>query len=339
MTVYPNANQIQKLITQAQRIVVIQADNPDADSLASSLALESILEEIGKEVVLYCGVTIPSYLHYLQGWGRVQAELPAHFDLSIIVDTSALTLLESLTKLNAHRLLANKACLIIDHHSGSSTIDYATEVLNVPAAVSTGEVIYELANQLNWQLNHEARELITVSIFSDSLGLISQGTTARSIHIVAELVEQGVDLAKLDNERRSMGRKSPELLTYKGQLLQRVEFHDDDQIATVDIPWEEIERFSHLYNPSMLVLDDMRQVEKVKLAIAFKQYPGNKVTAKIRTNYGTRIAAKLAEHFGGGGHEYASGFKVQKEVAFSKTKKECIQLASELLRAPSESHL
>ncbi len=330
MNSYPNAQTIGQMINDAHTIVIIQADNPDGDSLASSLALESILGEMGKEVFLYCGVTIPTYLHYLQGWSRVQQDIPAKFDLSIVVDTSAITLLESLTKSHAYQTVIHQPMIIIDHHITPVTIPDVNEILSVKA-VATGEIIYELAISLDWTLNQEARELLAVSIFSDSLGLISQGTTARSIHIIGDLVEQGVDLAKLDNERRSMMRKTPELLAYKGRLLQRVEFHDRGRIATIDIPWTEIEQYSHMYNPSMLVLEDMRHVEQVQLAIAFKQYPQKKVTAKIRANYGVRIAAKLAEHFGGGGHEYASGFKLQDNRAFAEIKAECIQTASRLL--------
>lgn len=47
---------IAEAIQAAQRVVVIQADNPDADSLGSALALEHILSDMGKDVALYCGV-------------------------------------------------------------------------------------------------------------------------------------------------------------------------------------------------------------------------------------------------------------------------------------------
>ncbi len=69
---------IQNITDQAENIVIIQADNPDADSLASALALEQILGDMGKKVHLYCGVSIPSYLRYLEGWDRVHLCRPAH---------------------------------------------------------------------------------------------------------------------------------------------------------------------------------------------------------------------------------------------------------------------
>src|SRR6266508_434019 len=98
METYPEAKQIGEILDAAQRVVVLQADNPDGDSLGSALALEQILGDMGKEPILYCGVDIPSYLRYLPGWDRVTRDLPGQFDASIIVDTGADSLFENLEK-------------------------------------------------------------------------------------------------------------------------------------------------------------------------------------------------------------------------------------------------
>lgn len=327
---YPEATPIHDLLEGATRIVIMQADNPDGDSIGSALALEQVLHEMGKEPFLYCGVDIPSYLTHLAGWDRVSKEIPHQFDLSIIVDTSAESLFESLASSEQRHWVAAKPCIIIDHHAVPVTIPYATVVCNHPA-VATSEVLYELAQQLKWKLNDSARNMLTTAILSDSLGLTTGATTSRSIHIVAELVEAGVSIAELENKRREMMRKSPELVHYKGTLLERIEYFADDRIAMVTIPWEEIEKYSHAYNPSVLVLDDMRLTENTAVAIAFKIYKDGKVTGKIRCNYQKTIANELAQHFGGGGHLYASGFKITDGRPFNEIKSECISFATELL--------
>ena len=43
-------NDAQQHINDSSRIVIIQAENPDGDSLGSALALEEILGDLGKEV-------------------------------------------------------------------------------------------------------------------------------------------------------------------------------------------------------------------------------------------------------------------------------------------------
>lgn len=327
---YPEAEQIKQIIDHAKRVVIMQADNPDGDSLGSALALEQILGDLGKATFLYCGVSIPSYLHYLDGWDRVETSLPSQFDVSIIVDTSADSLFEILERSGQRSWLTTKPCVVIDHHSIELAIPYATIHCN-HQAVATGEVIYELASQLNMPMNLVAKQMLVSSIMSDSLGLTVEATTARSIGIVAELVGGGVSIAALENKRRELMRKSPALVHYKGELLQRVEYSADNRIATITIPWDEIERYSQEYNPSVLVLEDMRNTISTAVAIAFKSYPNGRVTAKIRANLGFAIADKLAKHFKGGGHPYASGFKIEDSRSLDSIKVECIEVATQLL--------
>lgn len=327
---YPEAEAIRAAIETARKIVVVQADNPDGDSLASALALEEILGDMGKDVLLYCGVDIPSHLKYLSGSDRLISELPNNFDLSIIIDTSSDSLLGQLNKSGGKNWLASRPSIIIDHHATKPTIEFASIISN-HTAVASAEVIYELSRQLNWKLNAKAKEYLAIAILSDSLGLTSEATTSRSIHIIAELVESGVQLAELENARRETMRRDPELIHYKGQLLQRVEFHDNDRIATVTISNDEILKYSPLYNPPMLVLDDMRLAINVRLAIAFKVYSSGKITAKLRSNFGYGIAGKLAESFGGGGHSYAAGFRLEDGSSIEKIKNETIKRATQLL--------
>src|ERR1039458_5513962 len=80
---YPEAAKIKELVDTASKIIIIQADNPDADSLGSALALEHILGDLGKEPLLYSAVDMPGYLRYMSGWDRVSKDLPPKFDLSI----------------------------------------------------------------------------------------------------------------------------------------------------------------------------------------------------------------------------------------------------------------
>jgi phosphoesterase RecJ-like protein len=323
------AHDIANLIADKKQILLIQADNPDGDSLASALALEQIIHDMGKEPIMYCAVDIPKHLRHLPGWDRVIKDIPHNFDVSILLDCSSRSLLELAEKNGQLSWLLAKPMIIIDHHNVESTLD-PTINLNDHSAVATGEVVYNLAKELNWPLDINARNMIAVSILSDSLGLMTDATTPQSIRIIADLVESGVNLPELDEARRETMRKSVELVRYKGELLQRVEFHDNNQVATVTIPWEEIEQYSAQYNPSILVLDDMRLTDDVKIAIAFKTYQNQRITAKIRCNYRYGIGKELAEHFGGGGHPYASGFKVTGKP-YSQVINECITKASELL--------
>ncbi len=323
-------DKISELISQAKTIVVLQADNPDGDSLSSALLLENILENQGKNVHLYCGVEIPGYLKYLSGWDRVSADLPTKFDLSIIVDSPNFTLFESLVKKNQSSWVSSKPVIVLDHHASDMEYNFSVESFT-PKAVSTSEVIYYLAKELSYSLDKQAYEFIASGILSDSLGLTTEEVSSQAVKIIAEAIDNGVTLAKLDTARKELSKKSRRILAYKGELLKRISYELEGRIALITIPWEEIEKYSHEYNPPMLVLDEMRQVEGVEMAIAFKTYPDGRITAKIRSNSGAPVASDLAEYFGGGGHKYASGFRITDGRRLEQIKQEVLNRLEEIL--------
>lgn len=300
----------QQLITDAQSVVIIQAANPDGDSLGSAIGLEDILSEMGKQVSLYCNVDMPKYLRYVNGWDRVTSDFDVHADLAIIVDSTSDTLLsKALETPHVRHYFESHPVLVLDHHGEvESTLEFPHELVIDPAAVATGELIYGLVKESGWPLTPAGAEALMIAILADSLGLTTEATTAASIYTVAELVDKGANPAQIEMRRRQLMRKSPEILRYKGQLIERIEYHLDGALALIHIPWEDIQAYSDQYNPSVLVLDEMRLVENVDVAIAIKTYPDGRLTGKLRTN--KPVADKIAGYFGGGGHVYSAGFRV-----------------------------
>ena len=147
-----------------------------------------------------------------------------------------------------------------------------------------------------------------ISIQADSLGLTTQSTTADSYQVAADLVALGANPAEIEGRRREYMKKPADILEYKGKLIERIEYLLDGKLAIVHIPWDDIQEYSDRYNPSVLVLEEMRMVDTVQVAVAIKTYPDGKLTGKIRVN--APVADQIAGYFGGGGHEYAAGFKV-----------------------------
>lgn len=333
---YKIAEQIQSTLSEAKHIVIIQADNPDADSLASALALEHILGDIGKQITLYCGIDISGYLKYIPGSDRVVKDLPNNFDAAILVDCSSIILLEQLEKTNQIGALRTRPFIILDHHDVENDVTINNIALVDHKAVSTGEVIYQLSKQLGWKVSKDAASLLATSILADSLGLTVESTTARSIHTLAELVEHGADLAQLEVTRRKAMVKPLDIIAYKGRLLQRIEYYAENQLAIVVVPWDEIQKYSPFYNPAVLALEELRLAEGVKLSVVIKLYPDGKITGKLRGNHGAPYASKLAEHFGGGGHDSAAGFKTNK-WQFEQLKKELIDTGTRLIQEGSKA--
>ena len=301
-----------EIINNAKKIIVIQAENPDGDSLGSALALEEILSDLGKEILLYCPVDIPKYMHYIKGWDRVDRNFDTSADAAIIVDTAADVLLTKVLDAPGVRsFLDANPTLVIDHHLTDSNLNFQHIMLGEDC-VASAEIIYNLSVKNNWPISPQAAENMMIAIMSDSLGLTSQNVTPTTYFTVGKLAEIGASNSEIEKRRHEYMKKSAEILKYKGELLERIEYFLDGKLALITIPWEEIKKYSDQYNPSILVLDEMRLVEGVELGVAIKTYPDGKLTGKLRSNM--PISETVAGYFGGGGHPYAAGFRVYESI-------------------------
>lgn len=309
-------NNVRDLIQDAKRIVIIQPENPDADSLGTAVALEEILGDAGKSVSLFCAIDMPKYLHYVEGWARVDHEWSGSYDLAIIVDTSAETLLsKALQTPHVRHFLETHPVIVIDHHiegdEGGNDLPFEHELVLDSEAAATSEVVFSIARELQWTINDRAASAMLASILGDTLGLSTQSVSVNTLTTVAELMKLGAHPADIEQKRREYMKKPADILSYKAELIQRIEYYCDGKLATIHIPWADIEQYSDRYNPSILVLDEMRLVEGVEVAVAIKTYPDGKLTGKIRANL--PICDKIAGYFGGGGHAYSAGFKIHEE--------------------------
>ena len=295
-----------EFIKDKQHICVVQAENPDGDSLGSALALEEALAD--KEVSLYCPVDIPKYMRYFEGWGRVDIEFTYKADAIIIVDTASTTLLSKLLNDGAIRnCLYSTPVLVIDHHETEADLEFPYESIIEPTS-SCCALLYKIFKDQNIAINAQCAENIIYGILSDTLGLTSPSTSSDDYRAVAELLDDGANIAEMEERRREFSKKSPRILDYKADLIKRVEYHLDGKLATVLIPFDDIQEYSDEYNPNVLILEELRLVQGVEIAVAIKTYPDGKLTGKIRS--AQPVADQVAGFFGGGGHSYAAGFRV-----------------------------
>ena len=235
------------------RLCIIQAENPDGDSLGSAIALDYLLE--GKEISLYCPVDIPKYLRYFPDWSRVSNEFDFKADGYIIVDTAAEGLLSKLLDDTAIRnRLYSAPVLVLDHHETADDLNFPHEAI-IETLPACAELIYKIAKAENFKISKQAAEAIFQGILSDTLGLTSSSATAETFEIAAELSRLGANISELEERRRQFMKKSPRILDYKADLIKRIEYSLDGELATVHIPWDDIREYSDEYNPNVLILN------------------------------------------------------------------------------------
>ena len=309
-----------------QRLCIIQAENPDGDSLGSAIALDYILSTT--ENHLYCPVDIPKYLRYFSDWSRVDNEFDYKADGYIIVDTASSVLLSKLLDDAAIKnCFYSKPVLVIDHHETEDDLDFPHQAIIEPLP-ACANLIYKIAIANHLKIDKPAACALYSAISSDTLGLVSASVTADTMRTMAELIDLGANPAELDEERREFMKKSQRILDYKADLIKRVDYSLDGKLATVHIPFEEIQQYSDEYNPNVLILEELRLVEGVDVAIAVKTYPDGKITGKVRSS--KPVAEQVAGYFGGGGHPYAAGFRTY-DISYEDVVADVVKILPELL--------
>ena len=322
---------IKKLLQSSKSILIVQADNPDADSLGSSIALQDLCQQLSISTQLYCAISLSNYLQYIDGFDQVTDQVNQNFDLTIFVDVSTKTLIKKLSNLPLIKNIKQKPVIVLDHHQEiENPIDFATVIINDSLASSTGEIIFHLTQYLKIQLTNLGLNAILASIMGDTQSLSNQLTRPDTYRIVANLIDQGANRFELDKKRRDLNTLPLEIFHYKAELIKRTEFYYDNTIAILVLRQEDIVNYSAQYNQMALMQNDLLQVQNVKVILIIKYYQDQHLTTGIRANYGYPIASQLAKHFNGGGHQYASGINLAKQD-LNVFKKDIIIKANELL--------
>lgn len=301
---------LEKQLSSSNKVLIVQADNPDADSLGSALGLAEVLNELNIDNRLFCAVDMPGYLKYMTGWSLIDSELPSDFDLVIIVDASAESLLEYVKKDKNYKKFLNSKKIILDHHATTNNDIESIVCINLPELSSTCELVYKISKLFDWPVNTKSAEYLLSGILGDTQGLSNNLAKPDTFRAVAELLEKGVNRDQLEQRRREYSKYVPDIYRYKADLIQKTIFEIDGKLAIVRINQDEIIKFSPLYNPSALILPDILQTVGVLIAVVIKVYDDGKITGTIRATTDFPFAAKIAEELGGGGHDYASGFKL-----------------------------
>lgn len=319
-----------ELVHAAQTILVLQPEKPDTDSLTTSLALEQILGDQGKEIVMYCQDGVPNYLAYFAGADRVTDEFPSQFDLTIIVDTGGpQPLARTLEKYQGR--MTKKPIAIIDHHANRELMPF--ELLEVIDAgcTSTCELILDISEQLKWPVNTEAANLLVPGILADTRNLAIATVSAKTFTTMAKLIDLGANVYAAHEAYWASSKLSPELVQLKGRLLSRMELYEDGKIALIIVTPEELKQYAEIHDPADLVIYDLQQATGVAVGVVIRNYGGQAKKVKFSTRASMPVAAKACREFGGGGHDRAAGCQTT-DRSLAEVKAEFIKVLGKHIR-------
>lgn len=292
-------NQLETMLHDAKRVVLLGHVHPDGDCVGSCLAAWNYIRaRYEDKTVDVCLEPASRKLAFLTGFDSILHELPEdkNYDLCICLDSS------DKERLGAFGVLLDNAkqSICIDHHITNT--QYAMVNVVEPTASSTCEVLYGQMED-EW-VNKAVAECIYTGIVHDTGVFKFSSTSSKTMVIAGKMMERGIDFGRIIDE--SFFQKNYLQTQVLGRaLLESITLMDGKCIFSV-IGKRDMDFFCVDSKDLDGIVDQLRVIEGVECAIFLYEIDNHVYKVSMRSN--TKVdVSKIASYFGGGGHIRAAG--------------------------------
>lgn len=294
---------ISDLIRSNQRFFICAHENPEGDAIGATLGLGLALASAGKEVVVYNPDGIPSNLQFLPKQDTVVHRLPEPFDFEVILvlDCGELERVgTAATRLAGHPRLVN-----IDHHQTNSRFGVVNWV--DPQTSSTGEMIFQLLENLDVPVRSDAALCLFTAIYTDTMALSTPSASPETFRVCGELVRIGIDTRQVSVEYYF--KQSERRVRLLARALSSLRIENGGRIAGITLTASDLKATGATPDDLEGFVEFPRNIEGVDVAYLLREQDG-KTKGSLRSSTAVDVAA-VAESLGGGGHARAAGFRTQ----------------------------
>jgi bifunctional oligoribonuclease and PAP phosphatase NrnA len=292
-----------KQIEQRERFVLTSHARPDGDAVGSALACCQILRALGKhaDVVLHDGVpriyrSLPFADEVLQ-----TNTVSGSYEAAIILECDSI----HRTRLQG---LENRFLISIDHHASGRPFAHVNWI--DPPAVATAEMVFRLAREANVKFSSEIATCLYTALMTDTGSFMFQGTNEHTFALARELVLAGADPAHC--ARGIYFAHSSAKLRLLGEALRNL--HQEAHIGWAWVTQEQMDRCGAKEEDCEGLVNYVLSIGEVEVAAFFRELSDGRYRVSLRSK-GKLDVAVVAQSFGGGGHECASGCSVDGPLA------------------------
>ena len=282
---------------------------PDGDALGSLLALHELCRANGKPSIASWSEPFEVGPHYRFLPGLDHASKPSEFptepDLMMTFDCGSIERLGEL----APAARASRSLVVVDHHATNDR--FGTINLVDPDAAATAVVVRRLAARLGWELNRDAAVCLYTGLVTDTGRFQYSNTTTDVFALAQELASFDLPIAAMS--RQLFEEHRFEYLQLVGDCIARAQLDRDLHFVATWVTAADLEAHGCTVEETEGLIDLIRRAAEAEVACVLKEAPeGIRVSLRAAT---THDVAKVAAHFGGGGHRYAAGFTAPGSVA------------------------
>ncbi len=307
--------QIGEVLRSYQSFVVLSHVRPDGDAIGSQLALGFSLMAMGKSVRMINEDGLPDNLAFLPGSERIESPPadPVDAEVAIALDTATKPRLGDAA---LHAASGADLWLNIDHHI--SNPGYGDLNLIDATSPATGQILYDLITRLDLPMPPETRDAIYVAVSTDTGSFQYPSTTARTYDMAADLIRRGLDVGEINSKTYDdFPYRRLELMR---ALLNTLERSDDGILAHWELRDQTRLDLELRPEDSEGLIDHIRAIRGVLLAVFFEELPDGKVRVSMRSKTRKLDVCRIAAEFGGGGHALAAGIRMKGPMEEAKAK-------------------
>jgi phosphoesterase RecJ-like protein len=305
--------EFKNILQSKNKILVCGHFNPETDCIASSIGMALAIEKLGKHCIIYNEDEIPDVDLFLPKISRITNKIPdENIDLCVIVDCAEL---ERIGKLIDWLKAKSIQIVNIDHHVTNNNFGQINIV--EPKASATGEVIYNFLSWYPIKIDKDIAMCLYASILSDTGSFHYSNATPQSFRIASELVEYGINTWEVaSNLYENYSFERMQLLI---EALATLELSKDNKYASILLTKKMLNQTHTKHSDSDGFINFPRSIKNVVIAIQFRELGDGKFKVSFRSKNNFDVA-RLAQHFGGGGHHNASGCAVEGDIKTVKEK-------------------
>ncbi|MBO6272089.1 bifunctional oligoribonuclease/PAP phosphatase NrnA [bacterium] len=309
-----NFSNTEDIIKSAKKILIISHINPDGDALGSTCALYKAIYNRFKKRADMCTLTYLSPIYnFLPNINLAKSS----YDTSLVYDLVITVDVADIDRISNMKILFDKAktTINIDHHKTNNNFGDYNYV--VPEASSTGEVLYTLFKNSNWEIDKDTAECLYTAILTDTGGFRFDNTTENVFKIAADLVKIGANPNKIFTQ--CYEHKSKNYVMFQNYCINKSVFLNDDKIAYTTIYRRDFEDYKAKDDYTEGLAEQLRAIDSTDIAFIVKEIEPNKL-CKISMRSKLYDVAEICSAFGGGGHSRAAGCSIKSSVETSVKK-------------------
>jgi phosphoesterase RecJ-like protein len=286
-------------IEKRQRFVLTSHARPDGDAIGSALACGQILRAMGKDAEVVMHDPVPRIYQPLPFADRVRLaeRVNGNYEAAILLECDSI----QRTRLEG---LEGQFLISIDHHRSGRSFAHVNWI--DPHAMATAEMVYRLAREAGVKITSEIATCLYTAVMTDTGSFMFKGTSEHTFSLARELVLAGADPAAC--ARNIYFAHSTAKMRLLGAALTNL--HREGHLAWIWVTREQMERTEAKEEDCEGIVNYALSIQDVEVAAFFREMPNGAYRVSLRSKGQLNVAA-IAERFGGGGHECASGFSVE----------------------------